>query len=134
MARSKLLDEVSVQELLNLRESEHLSNSEIAERLGVTAPTIWRLIGPAGKEYRRPPKPRVEKPVEEDYGAGIMPCGKDEHFIASGRKKITIHNGQTVDIMQMTENGDSPIFTGLKKADVEVLVGELKAVLHRMGA
>ena len=42
MARRRLLDEVSVQELLDMRNIEGLSNSEIAERLDVTEVKIHK--------------------------------------------------------------------------------------------
>ena len=133
----KLIDEVSIQEMRNMREIEHLSNSEIAERLDVSHATVLKYIGPAGREYR---KPRVYKPPmatakAEDFVpqcVGLLPCGKDEYFVASNRKRICIHNGKAVDIVQMTEEGETPILTGLKRTDVETLVGELKAVLQLM--
>lgn len=136
MGYRKIGNEVSVSELLEMRE-EGLTNNEIAERLDVSAAWVWKRIGAAGIR-----KPRVyTNPMvtakAEDFApqcAGLLSCGKDEHFIASGKKKITIHNGRTVDIVRMTEDGDEPIFMGLKREDVEALAGEMKAVLQLMGA
>lgn len=41
----KLLDDISVSEMMRMREEEGLSNYEIAMRLGVTPTTILRHIG-----------------------------------------------------------------------------------------
>ena len=127
----KLIDDISIQEMLNLREIEHLSNREIAARLAVSHSTVIKYIGPAGREYRKP-YTRRETLEEETPCTGLLPCGKDEYYVASGRKRICIHNGKAVDIVQMTEEGETPILTGLKRTDVETLVGELKAVLQLM--
>lgn len=127
----KLIDDISIQEMLNLREIEHLSNSEIAARLAVSHSTVTKYIGPAGREYRKP-YTRRETLEEETPCTGLLPCGKDEYFVASNRKRICIHNGKAVDIVQLTEEGEAPILTGLKRTDVETLVGELKAVLQLM--
>lgn len=128
----KLIDEVSIQEMRNMREIEHLSNSEIAERLDVTYKTVTKYIGPAGREYRKP-YTRRETLEEETPCTGLLPCGKDEYYVASGRKKFCIHNGKTVDILLMSEAvGDMPALLGLKRDEVEALVGELKAVLQLM--
>lgn len=132
MARRSLLEDVSKQELLDMREIEGLSNSEIAEQLDVTSQTIRNIIGPSS--IRRPPRfdhvPVTPDP--EPYCAGLLPCGKIEHFIASGKKKISIHNGETVDIVRMGEDGEMILFTGLKKEDINCLIGELNAVLKLM--
>ena len=127
----KLIDDVSIQEMRNLREIEHLSNAEIDERLDVSHSTVIKYLGPAGREYRKP-YTRRETLEEETPCTGLLPCGKDEYFVGSNRKRICIHNGKAVDIMQMTEERDQPIITGLKRTDVETLVGELKAVLQLM--
>jgi hypothetical protein len=42
-------------ELLYLRETEHLSNAEIAQRYGVSYSTINNILGPAPKECRQKP-------------------------------------------------------------------------------
>lgn len=44
MARRKLIDEVSIQELLQMRE-DGMSNKEIAKNLDVTYATVYALIG-----------------------------------------------------------------------------------------
>lgn len=51
----KLLDEISIQELREMREIEGLSNGEIAERLGVSCSTIYKHIGghPNGVRKKR---------------------------------------------------------------------------------
>ena len=41
----KLTDDVSIEELLLMRDEEGLSNYEIAMRVGVAKNTIYRLIG-----------------------------------------------------------------------------------------
>lgn len=50
----KLLDDVSREELLRMREEEGLSNWEIGMRLGVSKQTIYRIIG------KQPPHIRTE--------------------------------------------------------------------------
>lgn len=47
--------EVDRDELLYLRETEHLSNAEIAQRYGVSYTTINNLLGKAPPECRRKP-------------------------------------------------------------------------------
>lgn len=135
MGYRKIDNEVSVSELLEMRE-EGLTNNEIAERLDVSAAWVWKRIGAAGIRKPRERKPKIAASADDfaPQCAGLLSCGKDEHFIASGKKKITIHNGRTVDIVRMTEDGDEPIFMGLKREDVEALAGEMKAVLQLMGA
>lgn len=135
MGYRKIDNEVSISELLAMRE-EGLTNNEIAERLDVSAAWVWKRIGAAGIRKPRERKPMIATSADDfaPQCAGLLSCGKDEHFIASGKKKITIHNGRTVDIVRMTENGDEPIFMGLKREDVEALAGEMKAVLQLMGA
>ena len=48
-------------EMLRLREVEHLSNSEIAERLDLSSSYVFYLIGAGGIRRKR----RVSKPVDE---------------------------------------------------------------------
>lgn len=50
MAKEKLTDTVSVQEMLNMREIERLGNKEIAARLGSTPATIRKYIGDTPKD------------------------------------------------------------------------------------
>ena len=52
----KLTDDVSIEELMRMREEEGLSNYEIAQRVGVARNTIYRLIG------KQPPH------VRDSYG------------------------------------------------------------------
>lgn len=127
MARRSLLDEVSVQELLDMRNIEGLSNSEIAERLDVTEVTVHKYIG-AG-HIRRAQRNKPEKIVEESSFAGLLLSTRVERYIASRHKQMVLTNGRILDIVLMTEDGDSPIMTGLSRNDVETLVEELKGVL-----
>lgn len=52
MARKKLLNDVSIEELREMR-NEGMSNREIAESLGVSVPTIHRYIGNQPKDMTR---------------------------------------------------------------------------------
>jgi len=135
--RNKLLDEVTIQEMMNLREIEHLSNAEIAERLDVHYATVIKYIGknPKGirKPYTRKEPAAVAAPCSTEYHcAGLLPCGKDEFFIASNKKQFRLHNGKELDLVEMGVDEDSIIFKGLKKADVECLIGELQAAYRMM--
>lgn len=70
--KPKLLDSVSMNELLYMREVDGLSNSEIAEKLGVSSQCILNHIGPNPPGIRKPrkkkekPLPPVEVAVESD--------------------------------------------------------------------
>ena len=130
MARRSLLKDVSVQELMDMRNIEGLSNSEIAERLDVSEMTIYNHIG-AG-HIRRAPRSKPEAAVEEPAFAGLMLSTHMESYIASRHKKMVLTNGRVLDILLMEEEGDSPIMTGLSRNDVETLVEELKSILTMM--
>ena len=130
MARRSLLDEVSVQGLLDMRNIEGLSNSEIAERLDVTEVTVHKYIG-AG-HIRRAPRSKPEEIVEEPAFAGLLLSTRVERYIASRHRQMVLTNGRILDIILMTEDGDSPIMTGLSRNDVETLVEELKSILTMM--
>lgn len=130
MARPSLLDEVSVQELLDMRNIECLSNREIAERLDVSTETIRRHIGAV--HIRHAPRSKPEEIVEEPAFAGLMLSTHMESYVASKHKKMVLTNGRVLDILLMEEEGDSPIMVGLSRNDVETLVEELKSVLTLM--
>lgn len=130
MARPSLFNEVSVQEMLDMRNIEGLSNSEIAERLDVSDQTIRRYIG--ASNIRRSPRSKPEEIVEEPAFAGLLLSTRVERYIASRHRQMVLTNGRVLDIILMTEDGDSPIMTGLSRADVETLVEELKSVLTLM--
>lgn len=57
--RAKLTNEVSISELMEYRR-ENFTNAEIAEMLGVSVATIYRLIGPSGIRKKREKKPKDE--------------------------------------------------------------------------
>lgn len=54
MMRRKLLDEVSMDELMYMRNEEGLSNKEIAERIQCSYATICKVLGPQPKGVRKP--------------------------------------------------------------------------------
>ena len=130
MARPSLFNEVSVQEMLDMRNIEDLSNSEIAERLDVSDQTIRRYIG--ASNIRRLPRSKPEEIVEEPAFAGLLLSTHMESYIASRHKKMVLTNGRILDILLMEEEGDSPIMVGLSRNDVETLVEELKSILTMM--
>lgn len=51
----RLSSEVSVTEMLRMREDEHMSNTDIAASLGISPMTVYRYIGKQGKEIHRTP-------------------------------------------------------------------------------
>ena len=53
MANRKVLDDLTVAEMRRLRDEEDLSNQEVAERLDITAVTVWKYLGPKGKGRKR---------------------------------------------------------------------------------
>lgn len=130
MAKRSLMEDVTVQELLDMRNIEGLSNSEIAERLDVSEVTVHKYIG-AG-HIRRAPRSKPEEIVEEPAFAGLLLSTHMESYIASRHKKMVLTNGRVLDILLMEEEGDSPIMVGLSRNDVETLVEELKSILSMM--
>lgn len=68
--RQPLYKDVDISTMRSMREEQGMSNTEIAEALGVTRETVWRYLG-AGphKPYRKPEKPAKQivprKSVEE---------------------------------------------------------------------
>ena len=85
MQRQPLNKSVSIQELMHMRDVEHLSNSEIARRLDVNPSTIFRYIGPAdpscrakGKNNGRPLTQELIDQIRELYQAGRSVNGISE--------------------------------------------------------
>lgn len=127
MKGHKVSREVSQQEMLGLRE-EGYNNAEIAELLEISYSTVCSYIGRAPKELRKPwGSNRKEKPAapETPKSAGILPCGTDQYFVASDKKKLAIRSGRTLDIYQMTEDGDRLIVAGLTVDQVGRWASEL---------
>ena len=46
MAKRKVLVDLTVAEMRNMRNLDGLSNAEIAQRLDISVPTVYRYIGP----------------------------------------------------------------------------------------
>lgn len=65
----KLTDDVSIEELLRMREEEGLSNYEIAQRVGVNYSTIHGLIGKQPRGIRTPAGVREAMNSRADGGA-----------------------------------------------------------------
>lgn len=63
MGRS-LLKDVDLETLYAMRRDEQMNNQEIADRLGVSYVTIYKIIGPAPKELRKKHERSSCKPVE----------------------------------------------------------------------
>ncbi len=70
----KLLDDVTINELMTMREEQGMSNQDIADALGVNVQTIYNYIGKMPKELYKPrtrkepavPAPgKVEEPAPE---------------------------------------------------------------------
>lgn len=51
---TKLSKSISVAELMHMREEEHLSNQDIAKRLGISTKTVYAYIGNQPKGMRKP--------------------------------------------------------------------------------
>lgn len=124
MRGHKITNEVSVQELLGLRE-EGYTNREIAELTEISYQTVCKYIGRCPRSAVRTSQKQEAPAQEAPQSAGILPCGEDRFFVASDRKRIAIRNGKTLDLYQMAEDGDHPIVTGLTKEQVGRWASEL---------
>ena len=60
-----IMRDVSVSEMMHMREALHLSNREIAERLGCSSMTVYRAIGNQPEGIRAPRRTK-DKPVAHE--------------------------------------------------------------------
>lgn len=59
-----LRNEISISEMLHMREQEHMSNAKIAARLGISEQTVWKYIGPRfAKREKRPQEDHKKEPI-----------------------------------------------------------------------
>jgi transcriptional regulator with XRE-family HTH domain len=68
----RILDEVSISELLTMRNEQGMTNQEIAEALDVSRSSIYRLIGGGGPRravIRKTSTPSLMHPEKEDIPA-----------------------------------------------------------------
>lgn len=117
MGRS-LLKDIDLETLYAMRRDEKLNNQEIADRLGVSRVTVYKLIGPQPKELWKKSGPRTAKsevkhvsgPVVDDTPPPaclvvekrtINLCGTFGKYIVDvgdGDIEITNYIGQTIQV------------------------------------
>lgn len=75
MGRS-ILKDVDLETLYSMRRDQKMSNQEIANAIGVSYVTVYKLIGPQPKEFKkkRTAAPRVEQPKPVAVAEEAQPC------------------------------------------------------------
>lgn len=82
--------EISVSEMLYLRENEGLTNKQIAERLGCSVATVYRFIGKRSYSVTNAQAQNKPLPVPESVATGRIeaPIGKDEPMVEVQKKNL----------------------------------------------
>ena len=126
--RKKLIDEVSIQELQQMR-ADGLTNQQIADRLDVSRFTVHRYLGPQPEGLKAPygaytarvkDVEPVEKPVKTGREMSIqkqfsktMYSGDDFDFIVCSTGNIEVIKRGSDEIMTLTVNNYNKLIRGL---------------------
>ena len=133
MGRS-LLKDVDLDTLYAMRRDEKLNNQEIADRLGVSRVTVYKLIGPQPKELRKEYERSPRKPVEAQKAEEATPLpaclvvGKRTIELSGTFGKYSIEVGE--DCFQVTNLcGES---MAVPKARLDDFINELNAIKRKL--
>lgn len=86
-----LKQEVSLSEMLYLREAEGLSNKQIAERIGCSVASVYRFIGKRSRSVANALAQNKPLPVPESLVTGrYETIGKDEHKMMEFPKNVDV--------------------------------------------
>lgn len=136
----RLLDDISLEELQYMRNEEGLSNFEIAEKVGCSSNTIFRILGPQPKHIRTPQglagAARARVKADKDCTASVARKAQEEPeeaclMVASRTIRLTglvstyevNENAGTVTIIRPDGNGFD-----LKLDELDDMIKELSAI------
>lgn len=129
----RLLDQVTISELMHMREVEGMSNQEIADALGVHYSTIKGAIGPQPRGLRKPytKKEYSEQPVKR---AEVEP---DACLVVQNRT-VVLHGKQgayTIDCKSKLLQIDFGEGAGMviNLPELSDFVNELRAIERKLG-
>ena len=130
MQGKKISNEVSPQEMLRMRNEEHLSNAEIADRLDICRDTVVRYIGKQpgwmGRKKRpvSAPQPEQEQPSEciQPKPTLVIELQITNYAGQSARYKVT--NMGTVEIIGGPEK--------LNKDELQTYIVELMEIYSQL--
>ena len=130
-----LMEDVSISELLRMREEENMSNQEIADALGVSYDCVKKYIGPQPKGMRKMRSKGVvygRSKAEETPEEEIPPCLviQNRTVIATGAdlEYIIDYQQQTVRIHKPSRSNIFWLFTFDELANA---LPELQAISRR---
>lgn len=122
--RQPLYKDVDVSTMRNMREEQGMTNSEIAEALGVTRETVWHYLGagPRKKTYTKQDKaPTPHKPMTE-----LFPSVSTEVTLTGKRFVYRVRPDKpdvTLDTSNLYANG-----VALSAEDLDALLEELQYI------
>lgn len=136
---TSLLNHVSVNEMMEMRENEKMSNQEIAERLGVTSQCIRNYIGKQPPELRKyrskrvvyPPSVQTREPVMEEEPAACLVVSN--RVITLTGKDMEYHVDYSKGVVRMHRQTNPNIYWLFKLEEIENIIVELKAITRRSG-
>lgn len=91
MPRS-LRNDISISEMLHMREQEHMSNTQIAARLGISKQTVWRYIGPQSTEGEERPRKTPKKEPIGSVGQAMIKAFNTKQKDAAPKRSIQTCN------------------------------------------
>jgi hypothetical protein len=133
-----LLKDVTVNELMELRHSEGLSNQEIADRLGVHVTTIYHYIGRQPKELRKvrisgvvyPPSFKTEtKPEEEPVSALLVVTNRSVNVVGADNEYSIDYAEQRI---RMRRRNDGKFYWDLSFEEIGNVASELSAIAKKV--
>ena len=140
----RLLDDISYEELKEMREDEGMSNYEIAERVGCSKQTIHRILGPQPKHIRAPlglqSAAMARQKAEATYGSPAAYKASEEpveaHLMVESRTVRLAGIAATYEVNEKAEivtiiRADGNGFE-LKTSELEDFIIELSTISRRM--
>ena len=130
----RVLDEISISELLTMRNDQNMSNSEIAESLDISRSTVYRLIGSGGPRravIRRTSTPSLMHPEKEEIPACLKVDAAPIYLTGAYGSYIIERDGKSVYI-----NGEADGYTVEGHISVDQLstfIKELQAIERNIG-
>lgn len=91
MPRS-LKNDISISEMLYMREQEHMSNAQIAACLDISTQTVWRYIGPQFAEGEERPRKTPKKEPIRSVGQAMLKAFNTKQKDAAPKRSIQACN------------------------------------------
>lgn len=130
----RVLDEISISELLTMRNDQNMSNSEIAKSLDISRSTVYRLIGAGGPRravIRRTSTPSLMHPEKEEIPACLKVDAAPINLTGAYGKYTIDQDRKTVAVLAETEDW---ILGGSIPVDqLSTFIKELQAIERNIG-